>query len=557
MSISQKLLLMIGVAVAGLLALSGVWLSGEWSRILAEKQEKCRGLLEVPYSLVVKYHQLEAEGKLSRAEAQGRALDDIRVLRYDETNYFWINDLHPTMIMHPVNAKLDGKDLTEIKDPAGKAMFLEMVNVVKKDGGGFVPYMWPKPGKDKPQPKLSYVKEFEPWGWVLGTGIYIDDVDAIRRAESLKAVGVSLLSLLVLLSISVITGRAIVSGLRGANHRIQDIARGDLSGAEIEVRSADEIGELTEALNKMQGSLRAMVSSVASSAVRIASAGEEFSATSQQITTNSEETSAQANVVSSATEHVNQNLQTVATSSEEISASIREIAKNAAMAAKVAGEAQKAAADTHAAIGNLNEVSQRIGQVVKVINSIARKTDLLALNATVEAARAGAAGSGFAVVANEVKVLAQQTATATEDITKRIADIQSGAKGAVEAIALISTIVGQVNDFASTVAAAVEEQSATMNEMSRNVTEAAKGLGEVSQNIGGVAQAAQSTSVGAADTHTAAKELALLSTQLQEIVQQFKLSSNGPSGPRRGSADDLSQFQNRPVQREDRVGVHV
>ena len=162
------------------------------------------------------------------------------------------------------------------------------------------------------------------------------------------------------------------------------------------------------------------------------------------------------------------------------------------------------------------------------------------------------------MVANEVKALAQQTATATEDITRRIAEIQSGTKGAVEAVTLISSIVGQASDFASTVAAAVEEQSATMNEMSRNVTEAAKGLGEVSQNIHGVAQAAQSTSLGAADTHTAAKELALLSTQLSQLVAQFRLSSNGSADARlRRGKSEFREIADHSTESKDTIGVHV
>jgi methyl-accepting chemotaxis protein len=305
------------------------------------------------------------------------------------------------------------------------------------------------------------------------------------------------------------------------------IADGDLTRADTKLTSADELGDLTTAVNKMQAKLRGVIESIDRNAQQVATASEEFSATSQQITANSEETSAQANVVSAATEEINRNLQTVATSTEQMSASISEIAKNASESAKVVGEALRAAVETNATVTKLGESSAEIGQVIKVITSIAQQTNLLALNATIEAARAGEAGKGFAVVANEVKELAKQTAKATEDIGQRIGAIQMDAKSAAEAIKTISGVIGQVNDIASTIATAVEEQSATTSEMSRNVTEAAKGSGEVAKNITGVATAAQSTSAGASDSQRAAQSLARMSTELRELVGQFKTEGNG------------------------------
>jgi methyl-accepting chemotaxis protein len=305
------------------------------------------------------------------------------------------------------------------------------------------------------------------------------------------------------------------------------IASGDLTQEEVKLTSKDELGDLTTAINKMHNKLRSMIISIGENAQQVATASKEFSSTSQQITVNSVETSAQANVVSVATEQVNQSLQTVASSTEEMTTSIGEIAKNASEAAKATSEALKAALQTNAAVTKLGESSAEIGQVIKVITSIAEQTNLLALNATIEAARAGETGKGFAVVANEVKELAKQTAKATEDISQRIASIQTDTKRAVEAIGTISGIIGKVNDISATIAIAVEEQSATTSEMSRNVTEAAKGSGEIARNIGGVARAAQSTSSGANDSQKAAQQLAVMSTQLQELVGQFKVDSSG------------------------------
>jgi methyl-accepting chemotaxis protein len=300
------------------------------------------------------------------------------------------------------------------------------------------------------------------------------------------------------------------------------IRDGDLT-ARTGLTGKDEVGVLAQALDTSTTAVAAMVRQVAENAHHVAAASEELSAVSVQMSQAAEETSAQAGTVSDSAGQVSRNVETVAAGADEMGVAIREIATSATLAASVSAQAAQSAERTNGIVANLGRSSTEITSVVQTITAIAEQTNLLALNATIEAARAGELGKGFAVVASEVKDLAQETARATDDITRRIGAIQTDTEQAVTAIGEIAEVTVRINDYAATIAAAVEEQTATTSEMARSVAEASASAGDIAGNIVGVAQSAGATATGATETQTTAQELARMAEDLRQTVSAYRV----------------------------------
>jgi methyl-accepting chemotaxis protein len=288
--------------------------------------------------------------------------------------------------------------------------------------------------------------------------------------------------------------------------------------AEKEARSQREREERARAI---EGYIKTFETSAAESLAQVASAATEMRSTSEGMSTTAEETSRQATAVAAASEQASTNVQTVASAAEELSSSIVEISRQVAQSAEIARKAVTDAERTNTQVKGLADAAQKIGDVVSLINDIASQTNLLALNATIEAARAGEAGKGFAVVASEVKNLANETAKATDEITTQISGVQAATREAVAAIQAIGQTIGQINEIATTIASAVEEQGAATQEIARNVQQAAAGTTEVSTNISGVTQAAGETGAAASQVLSASGELARQGETLRGEVEKF------------------------------------
>ena len=346
--------------------------------------------------------------------------------------------------------------------------------------------------------------------------------DAYEAARTLTLVAIAV-AVVLSLAIGLFVARTVRRPVRHMRDVLGQVAAGDLTVRAGTVGGGAELGEMARSLDRTLDALGNVLGLVNSSTGRLAEASTQLDTAARAMADNARTAAGQADDVVASAGSVAASVDTVATGSSQMESAIREIAHNATEAARVAHQAVDVAEATTQTVGKLGDSSQEIATVIKLINGIAEQTNLLALNATIEAARAGEAGKGFAVVASEVKELAQETARATEDISQRVEAIQTDTAGAVDAISRISAVLAEINSFQATIAAAVEEQTATTNEMNRNVAEAAHGTQGIAAAITGLAAGAQETNQQVADAQRAAGELARMSGELQVAVARFRL----------------------------------
>jgi methyl-accepting chemotaxis protein len=566
LSFTAKAFRAAAMLVLPLLALLGWQSWSQYDRDLKSQQAALKGHVEVAFKVLQWAHDQQTKAGLPQAEAQKLARTAIGQLRYGQGDYFWINDMAPAMVMHPTKPDLDGKSLADYKDPNGLLLFKAFVDLVRAQSSGFVAYQWPKPGSDQPQDKISYVMGFEPWGWVIGSGLYVDNVWAEAKAVWIKEASIVGVTLLLGLYVFRCFSVAMRRGLQQAMDSADAIGQGRLDHVIPAGTGRNEEARLLESLRGMQAQLRArqaedeqrsaaalheahaatQVAHEIGAAVdgatqgdftlRIALDGKEafhaelcgkfnelidtVSGTIREVRSAADQLSAASNQVSQTSQSLSHSASQQAASVEETTASLQEMsasvkgnAESAAVTDGIATKAAKDAGDGATAVTQTAEAMKSIATKISIIDDIAYQTNLLALNAAIEAARAGEHGKGFAVVAAEVRKLAERSQVAAQEIGNLATSSVQLAEKAGTLLTQMVPSIHRTSELVQEIAAASGEQS--------------DGVGQITGAMNHLSSATQQTASASEELSATAEELSAQAAQLQELMGYFRLAEAG------------------------------
>jgi len=547
--ISGKMLSVVVTSVLGFAIISVFALSFLRSVMIEDRIAKLRNLVEIAEGIAQNAYDRAQKGEFDNSQAKALVRDQLRTLRFDKTEYFFAYQDDGTCVLLPPKPEREGQNMIGLTDSNGTKIIERMLELAKS-GGGELFYQFPKPGGTQALDKVSYAKRFAPWGWMIGTGIYIDDINAIFLQEALYFAAIVLVVTLFTVGLALVIARHIALPIKRLTVITARLADQKYDTEVTETGRGDEIGLLANSIRTLrdaaheaetlrheqeENKLRVeqerrsralrMADSFESSVKQVSdvitASARSMKGAAQSMSGVARQTASQATSVAAAAEQASTNVQTVASAAEELSASINEISRQVQQSSAMIATGVNEAKRSDQLVQGLAEAAGRIGDVVNLINDIAAQTNLLALNATIEAARAGEAGKGFAVVAGEVKHLANQTAKATEEIGAQIGAVQTATAEAVNAIRAIGGTIGQINEISAAIAAAVEEQHAATAEISRNIQQASEGTRQVTGYLGQLASAVGEVGDTSASVLTSSNDLAEQSQRLDGEVSSF------------------------------------
>ncbi|MDA7746749.1 methyl-accepting chemotaxis protein [Psychromonas sp.] len=538
-SIKSRLIISATLGLVGMLMIASQSLMQINNILLSEKKQQIQYLVEVVHSLTESQYKEFKAGKITEEEAKKRAIATINAMRYDQTNYYWINDKTSTMISHPIKPSLNGQDLSTLKDSNGKNIFPAFIAKVKESPeGGVVDYLWPKPGSENPVDKLSFVKEFTPWGWIIGSGIYIDDVDkTLWMSMKTLIIDFVIITLLILI-LSTFIAKSIIAPINQTTNALIDLAKGngDLT-QRLPVTGQDEIALLSSSFNQLMIKIHNIIEKVQGSAITLKEASLDLSSQSQQSLTSNEKQNAE--------------IEQIASASGEILNMISEIASSAKTAAGLAESASVDAQKSKNIVNNsvssvlnlskeinsastviteLNNECNAIDSVLSVIKAIAEQTNLLALNAAIEAARAGEQGRGFAVVADEVRTLAGRTQEATLEINEIIEQLQNKAMEAVSVISNSEKIAentaeqaNQASESLDAITSAIMAISDANNYIAKASDEQSHVTKGIDERVAAISEISDESTERSENINRISDKINQLGSQLKELIQTFRI----------------------------------